>query len=216
MNQKLKLISSAGELIIPILLFYWWNWDLHYILLFIYIDLFASISIANLKERKILATKSQKIKATNLFQQAMRYLTYGLMGIFIYELAILNLYPEINLWTSFLNFLWEKEFGIPQIVLLIPLLFWVNYQQYQMFFIRSRQHQVLPLSFIQTIHSATWILFIGGAAIFYVLSFINSVPLDIFLFLLLIIKLLSDLLVIPKIEQKTLHKLLNSPHVHTR
>ncbi len=216
MNQKLKLISSAGDLIIPILLFYGWNWDLHYILLFIYIDLFASIVIANLKERKILATQSKKSKATNLVKQVMRYLTLGLIGIVIYELAILNLYPEMNLWTSFLDFLWEKEFGIPQIVLLIPLLFWVNYQQYQMLFIRSRQHQVLPLSFVQTIHSATWILFVGGAAIFYALSFVITEPLDIFLFLLLSVKLLSDLLVIPKIEQKALHKLLNSPHVHTR
>ncbi len=216
MNQKLKLISSAGDLIIPILLFYGWNWDLHYILLFIYIDLFASIVIANLKERKILATQSQKSKATNLVKQVMRYLTLGLIGIALYELAILNLYPEMHLWTSFLDFLWVKEFGIPQIVLLIPLLFWVNYQQYQMLFIRSRQHQVLPLSFVQTIHSATWILFIGGAAVFYALSFVITAPLDIFLFLLLSVKLLSDLFVIPKIEQKALHKLLNSPHVHTR
>lgn len=216
MTKKLKLISGAGELIIPILLFYWWNWDLHYILLFLYIDSFASIIIAYLKERKILATQGKKGLSKNLLKQVIRYLTFGLIGIIIYELAILNLYPQMNLWTSFINFLWEKELGIPQIALLLPLLFWVNYQQYQMLFIRSRQYQMLPLSFVQTVHSATWILFIGGATIFYALSFVITAPLDIFLFLLISVKLLSDLFVIPKIEQRALHKLLNSPHVHTR
>jgi hypothetical protein len=40
--------------------------------------------------------------------------------------------------------------------------------------------------------------------------------LDLFLFLMLACKLIGDLILLPKIERKALHKLLNSQHVQSR
>jgi hypothetical protein len=215
MSPKFKLISSMGELVIPILLFYWWKWDLHYIILFLYIDIAAALCISFLKEQKI--TKSQKQRATTpLLGTFALYITIVLISIVLFEFAVNRLYPEMNLWQSFVHFLLEEELGIPQIVLLVPLLFLVNYQQYSLLFIRTQQYRVMPLKLVQTTHKITWFLFLASAAVFYGLSIFIQAPLDIFLFLLLSTKLVNDLWLLPKIEQKALHKLLNSQHVHTR
>jgi hypothetical protein len=215
MSPKFKLISSLGELVIPILLFYWWKWDLHYILLFLYIDIAAALCISFLKEQKIKNTQKQHA-TTALLGTFTLYITIVLISIILFEFAVNRLYPEMHLWHSFLDFLWEEELGIPQIVLLVPLLFLVNYQQYTLLFIRTQQYRVMPLNLLQTTHKFTYLLFLASATIFCVLSMIIQGPLDVFLFLLLSTKLVSDLWLLPKIEQKSLHKLLNSPHVHTR
>lgn len=215
MSPKFKLISSLGELVIPILLFYWWKWDLHYILLFVYIDVAAALCMAFLKEQKIQSVQKQ-LPTKSLLGTFTLYISTVLISIILFEIAITQLYPELELWRSFLDFLFEEEMGIPQIALLIPLLFLVNFQQYKMFFIRTQQYRMMPLQLIQTTHKFTWFFFLGSAILFCALSFLVQTPLDAFLFLLLGAKFISELMLLPKIEQKALHKLLNSPHVHTR
>jgi hypothetical protein len=215
MNPKFKLISSLGELIIPILLFYWWKWDLHYVLLFVYIDISAALVVAYLKEQKIIKTQ-HKHAAKSSGLVFLKYIGIILVSVVLFEWMIARLYPEMPLWQSFLNFLIEEELGLPQIALLLPLLFLVNFQQYRMLFIRSQQYRIMPLELLRNTHLNTWLLFLASAVLCLVLSFIIQAPLDLFLFLMLACKLISDLLVLPKIERNALHKLLNSQHVQSR
>jgi hypothetical protein len=214
MSARLTLISGVGDVIIPVLLFYVWNWDLHYILLFIYIDLIAALFMAFLKEQKIKRVQENK-SSVGLLGTFMFYFIYVCSGIALFELGIVQLYPDMSLSKSLWNFLWEVELGIPQIALLIPLLFLVNFQQYKLLFIRTQQYRVMPLKLIQITHKSQWLLFLASSVIFFSLSFVIQAPLDVFLIILLLTKLLSDFIILPKIEQKALHKLLNSPHVHT-
>jgi hypothetical protein len=215
MSPKFKLISSLGELIIPILLFYWWKWDLHYILLFVYIDISAALVMAYLKERKVISTQ-KKYSANPNGLVILKYIGVVLLSVILFEWMIARLYPEMQLWQSFLNFLLEEELGMPQIALLLPLLFLVNFQQYNMLFIRTQQYRMVPLELLQNTHLYTWFLFLASSVLCLVLSFIIQAPVDIFLFLILASKLISDLLILPKIERNALHKLLNSQHVQSR
>lgn len=215
MSPKFKLISSLGELIIPILLFYWWKWDLHYILLFVYIDISAALVVAYLKEQKVIKTQ-YKLPAKSIGLVFLKYIGITLVSLMLFEWMITRLYPEMQLWQSFLNFLLEEEMGLPQIALLLPLLFLVNFQQYRMLFIRTQQYRMMPLELLRNTHLFTWLLFLASAVLCLGLSFIIQAPLDLFLFLMLACKLISDLILRPKIERKALHKLLNSQHVQSR
>jgi hypothetical protein len=215
MSPKFKLISILGELIIPILLFYWWQWDLHYILLFVYIDIIAALIIAYLKEQKIVKTQHKNV-AKPLGLVFLKYAGIILVSVVLFEWLITRLYPEMQLWQSFLNFLLEEELGLPQIILLLPLLFLVNFQQYSMLFIRTQQYRIMPLALLRNTHRYTWLLFLASAVLCLGTSFIIQAPLDLFLFLMLACKLISDLFLLPKIEQNALHKLLNSQHVQSR
>jgi len=215
MSPKFKLISSLGELIIPILLFYWWQWDLHYILLFVYIDIIAALIVAYLKEQKIVKTQ-HKNAAKSLGLVFLKYAGIILVSVVLFEWLITRLYPEMQLWQSLLNFLLEEELGLPQIILLPPLLFLVNFQQYSMLFIRTQQYRIMPLALLRNTHLYTWLLFLASAVLCLGLSFIIQAPVDFFLFLMLAFKLISDLFLFPKIERNALHKLLNSQDVQSR
>jgi|688.fasta_scaffold20799_5 hypothetical protein len=213
MNPKFKLINSAGEVLITLLLYYWWHWDLHYILLFFYIDTFAGLTMSLLKERKIKHTQNVK---QHLLLNSAAYITLAFLGVGLYEFGTTLLYPEMHLWQSILGFVQEKEFGISQLFLLLPALFLVNYQQYKTFFIKTQEFRVVPLQLIQTTHQFTWLLFMASGLVYTLCALIFQRPIDFFLFIIIGTKLINDLVLIPRIERSALRKLLNSHHVHTR
>lgn len=211
--RKLQLITSAGDLILPLLLYFWWQWDLHFILLFVYIDVLAAFIIATVKEQKIQYTQNIQRNTQNNIYHALVYCCFVIIGIAIFEWAICRLYPEMNLGQSFIAFLWFKELGIPQIFWLAPLLFMVNLQQYKSFFLRMNMHRLTPLAYQQKTHLYTFALFFGNAILFFGLTWVITVPKFVFLLLLIFNKLSSDLLILPKLQQKALDKLVLSQDV---
>jgi hypothetical protein len=208
--RKLQLITSAGDLILPLLLYFWWKWDLHFILLFVYIDVLAAIAIAYVKERKILRTLKSKRETPIILRKVFIYCCFVFMGILLFEWAIARLYPDMNLWNSFIEFLWFIELGIPQIIWLAPLVFLFNFQQYRGFFLRMNMHHVTPLVYQQKTHLITFYLFLGNAILFFGLTWLFTAPKTVFLLVLIFNKLTSDLLILPKLQQRALDKLLIS------
>ena len=51
--NKVKLIQTLGELLIPLLGYFFWNWSFYFIALFYFLDLLASTCILPLKINKI-------------------------------------------------------------------------------------------------------------------------------------------------------------------
>ncbi|MEO9257334.1 MAG: hypothetical protein ABI207_03070, partial [Crocinitomicaceae bacterium] len=134
MNSKQKLIQTAGELLIPILGFYAWNWDLNFIFLFYFIDLFAYQIFTFIKWKKI-ASFWGLIFSSKTFLFFNTLFAVGLAIVIFIEYAITFIYPTLNLGVSLIKFLTYSEWGIPQIVMLIPLVVFANYQQYKMNFV---------------------------------------------------------------------------------
>jgi hypothetical protein len=212
--HRSQQISNAFDIVVPLLLYFVWDWDLHFILLFAYIDALAGVAVSFFKERKIEQYKNTRNPKSSLF--LLRNLGFVVLGIYFYELAIGQIYPELELWSSFVDFLLFEEMGIPQFALIFPLIILLNYQQYQLLFIKTNAFQFFPLVFLQNKNRNTWLLFLVSAAFIFGLSvFLPATPL-LYLCLILGIKSLFDFVLIPSLDKKFVKQYVNSQHDFTR
>lgn len=212
--QRSQQISSIFDILVPLMLYFLWDWDLHFILLFAYIDALAGVVVSFVKERKIEAYKrTANPKAKKLL---IRNLGAVVLGIIFFEMAVSQIYPNLLLWTSFVDFLLFKEMGIPQIVLILPLIGLLNYQQYQMLFIKTKAYQFLPLLFLQNKNCNNWLLFTVSATLIFGLStLLEASPLS-YLILILGLKALFDFMLIPYLDGKFVKQYVNSQNDFTR
>jgi NADH:ubiquinone oxidoreductase subunit 2 (subunit N) len=193
-------ISRISDLVIPLLLYFVWNWDLHFILLFSYLDLIVGIFMNYFKERRIKQYK--KLKQPFAKRRAFQYFTLGLLGIIFFELAITQIYPSLNLWSSFINFLMLEEMGVPQFVLVFPLVILLNYQQYQSLFIKTKVYSFYPLNYLENTNKKNYQLYALSGLLIFGMSFLfPSTPL-LSLFLILGLKFLTDFVMIPFLNRK--------------
>ncbi len=214
MQQKQLLLSKIFELLIPLLLYFLWNWELHFILLFAYIDIIAAIVISYLKERKIELYKTNQIKNAHI--NLSKNLIFGFLGIVFLELTVLNLYPEIDLSDSWVKFLLFEEMGLPQGVIIFPLIILLNWQQFQMTFIKTNAFQTLPFAFAQQQHRNTWLLFaVSSLFILGIELTLGGKPL-LYLFLVVLFKAISDFVLIPYLDKKFVRQFVNSSHDFSR
>lgn len=212
--QKQQLISSIFDFLIPFLLYFIWDWDLHFILLFTYIDALAGIVVSYFKERKIESYK--QISKSTAVQNLLKYLIFGVLGIVFFELAVQQIYPEMHLWKSFIEFLLFEEFGIPQFAFFLPIIVLLNTQQYKLLFIKNNMHQALPLVFLQQKNRNTWMIFaLSGLFIFGFSALISATPL-LYLLLIVALKSATDLWLIPYLDQQFVKQFVNSQNDFTR
>lgn len=208
--QNLQNITRIFDIAIPLMLYFIWDWDLHFILLFAYLDTLTGIVVSAVKERKI--ERTRRIATSKFKQRFLTYALFGILGIIFFELAIVQLYPEIQLWESFIDFLLFKELGIPQIVWIVPLVILLNYQQYQIQFIKSRVFELMPLNYLANNHRNTWLFFaISGLFVFGLSTLVKGTPL-LFLFVIVGFKALVDFILIPLLDKQFVQQFVNSPH----
>jgi len=199
-NQQ--FILAFGELLIPLLGFYWWKWDLHFIFLFYYLDVMASLVVYLMKIRKISIFRTGKWHLPHYMNQMFLWYTFVLLGMIAFEIGLLLIYPELNLVESLIQFLKYQEFGIPQGVVLIPLVFLMNYQQYQLLFMRNGAYRVIQVEFIKKIASRTFLWFALAGGIFLLVNLIFPLADYIWLWLIVVGKVSFDLWIQPTIEKK--------------
>jgi hypothetical protein len=202
MNSKQKLIQTAGELLIPILGFYAWSWNLNFIFLFYFIDLFAYQIFTFIKWRKMASFWGLIFSSkTFLFFNAL--FAVGLAIIIFIEIAISFVYPSLNLGVSLLKFLTYAEWGIPQVVMLIPLVVLANYQQYKMLFVGTGKFR--RMSEVQLKKNALFslILLLLASLIFILFSFFGLTNPQIWLWITVLSKTTFDLWIFPLWENRT-------------
>lgn len=193
-------LSRISDLVIPLLLYFVWNWDLHFILLFSYLDVIVGLFINYFKERRIKQYK--KLKQPFAKRRAFQYFTLGLLGIIFFELAITQIYPSLNLWSSFISFLILEEMGVPQFVFVFPLVILLNYQQYQSLFIKTKVYSFYPLNYLENTNKQNYQLYALSGLLIFGMSFLfPSTPL-LSLFLILGLKILTDFVMIPFLNRK--------------
>lgn len=198
-NQR--IILAFGDLIIPILGYYWWNWDLHFIFLFYYLDVLSSVVTNGLKLNKISLFRTGKSQAAVHIRQLVSWYVFVLIGLAAFEVGMLFLYPDLNLMGSLIYFLKYEEMGIPQGAILLPLIFLMNYQQYQLTFIKNGAFRVLPISYVGNLAKTCFLFFTAAGLMFLVINIIlPPLPDYIWLWLVITAKLLFDLTIYPKLE----------------
>lgn len=144
MNTNQKVIQLIGDLAIPVLGFYFWNWNIYFILLFFCLDMVGG-EIA-------LLLKARKIKEVQGIDQAKYGKTFTFISLLVLALNIffihigMFLYEEnFQLWDEIHAFLSYTEMGIQQGYVLIPLIAMMAYTHYKVEFLLPRKFLTIRL-----------------------------------------------------------------------
>lgn len=193
MLRNQTLIQAIGEAVIPLAGFFFFEWDLYFILLFYCIDLLITEVFVFLKGKRIV--KYQGKSSNTLVPFLVRNTVLILVLIVLIHIAISFIQPNINFQQAFIDFIMYEEAGIPipQGLLLLPLVFLGNYQQYKIFYLLPAKYRVKQLKQVYRLRTNALIISIIGAIVALLLSIAFALPQLIFLILLISAKFFIDL-----------------------
>lgn len=158
MNKQTRFIQLAGDLAIPLLGYYFWDWNIYFILFFYVLDVLISTAFTFVKTYKInqhLQTKDWPLIHIGLI--ILGYIiTFGLLYFLIYQI-----YPKTNLGLEFHDFLMHKDMGLPQWILLFPLLILGGYSIYKMTFLLPKGYETTHVHSLWHEHIKLFVLIIG-------------------------------------------------------
>ncbi len=168
MNQK--TIQLFSEAFIPLLGFFLWDWGLYFILLFYIIDVFANELVIHLKSRKTTDYQIEESNKATWFKNSLISIFLIALMIILIHLVMWSIQPEINFLLEVKEFWNYTELGIKQGYVLLPLLFFVGYQQYRMQFLAGAKYRKTILRDLWKKHLQSFIVVIGFSGLVFGLS----------------------------------------------
>tara|TARA_B110000285_G_scaffold70069_1_gene80677 strand:- start:9501 stop:10091 length:591 start_codon:yes stop_codon:yes gene_type:complete len=159
MNQK--AIQLFSEALIPLLGFFLWDWGLYFILLFYILDMFANEFVIHLKSRKTANFQIEQTNKSTWIKNGLISITLILIAILLIHLTMKSIEPGIDFINQMKNFWNYTEFGIKQGYVLLPLLFFVGYQQYKMKFLVSAKFRSTVMKHLWKNHLQAFVVVIG-------------------------------------------------------
>ena len=178
----LKVFQLLAEIAIPLLGYFFWNWGLYFILLFFLLDYFVFLVFSFIKHRKIVQTRE-----TRYFFPVKQVLYSCLLLIFtlIFSFITLSFIGPFDFASQTWEFLSYKEMGIPQGILLLPLLIYGGYAQYKMQFLMNGNFKIVSATSNWKSHFFTLWVTLLSALLFYILSHFIVFPEIIYIGVLL-------------------------------
>jgi len=145
-NINPKLIQLIGDVTIPLLGFLFWGWGLYFIVAFFLLDIVIKTFFTIKKSQLIINNQyfnqsKFKIKHLNLSILSIGSVTFI---IILTHLVFYSVIPNFNLNKEIKTFLMYEEFGIPQLVLLIPLLYFGGNLQFKREFVSIKAYLHYP------------------------------------------------------------------------
>lgn len=173
LNPKyILLISDAA---IPLLGFFFWHWNLYFILLFYILDLLAREVITHVKSRKIIEqrqmTSRRKWYKNGLLSALLLLGVFG--GI---HAAMWFIVPGIDFGKELVNFWQYEEMGIQQGYLLLPLVGYAAYAQYKMEFLMTGKARTVLIDTLWRRHQQALIILIAGCVLSLALGMVIALP----------------------------------------
>jgi cation transport ATPase len=132
-----KIIQVAGDALIPLAGYFWWEWNMYFILLFYLLDYISSEIFLHVKSKKI--QSSQKTPVEIWIKNAIISSFLLIFSVLCVHLAMLQISPGIQFTDELLRFWKYKDLGIEQGYVLIPLIFLVGFQRYKIEFVATAQ-----------------------------------------------------------------------------
>jgi hypothetical protein len=135
MNPQSQKIQLLADLVLPLVGYYFWGWNIYFILFFFALDIVAQVYFAFLKSKKIATFQQTKYPIPHLTVSLMGY---GVVSVLlVYSLPFIvkgsDFYKELN------SFLTYKEMGVPQLILLFPLVIVGGYMNYKVTFLLPKK-----------------------------------------------------------------------------
>ena len=159
MNQQSKIIQLIGDLSIPILGYYFWGWNIYFILFFYILDVLISTVFTFVKTHKI--NQHQQTKQWPWVHIGLILLGYTITFYLLYFL-IYQIYPKTDLTYQLKEFLMHKDMGLPQWILLFPLLILGSYSLYRMTFLMPKAYETTQIQSLWHEHIKVFLLIIAA------------------------------------------------------
>jgi hypothetical protein len=176
MKLNPKYVQLVGDALIPLLGFFLWNWSLYFILLFYFLDLISSEIIIHLKSRKTLEFQRTVGLKSVWIKWGIASVTSLFLAITMIHFAMYFIAPGIDFQKEVIAFWKYEEMGIQQGYILLPLVFFVSYQQYRMMFLMTGKFRNNQIILMLKKHIAPLILIIAFAGICLGISWFFHLP----------------------------------------
>ena len=162
MNTQSKIIQLLGDLAIPLIGYYFWGWNMLFILFFYILDVGVSTVFTLLKTKSI--NQYQKSNYYPWKHILLIIIGYILTFYLVYFL-IKNISPKLDLSTEVIRFLMMKDLGIPQFIVLLPLLIVGGYTQYKISFLIPKAFETTKINSLWREHIKLFLLILGVIAL---------------------------------------------------
>jgi hypothetical protein len=167
MNPQTKLTQLLGDLAIPLIGFYFWGWNMLFILFFYILDVGVSTAFTVVKTKTI--HKHQQ--SSNYPWKHIFLILFGyFLTFYLVYFLILQISPKVSVENEIIRFLTIKEMGLPQGVLLFPLLIAGGYMQYKISFLVPKSFETTAIDSLWHEHVKLFLLIVGVIALLLGLS----------------------------------------------
>lgn len=138
-----KIIQVSSDALIPLAGYFWWDWNMYFILLFYLLDYISSEIFLHVKSKKIQSSQNTPVEIwiKNAIISGF-LLVFSVLSV---HFAMLRVSPGIQFTDEFLRFWRYKDLGIEQGYILIPLIFLVGFQRYKMEFVNTAQFKKVQM-----------------------------------------------------------------------
>lgn len=164
-QQRLFLIQTLLEAIIPVIGYFEWGWDLSFILLFYLLDALLAFGILLAKGKKRLSHSNNASERTLFAKQSVSGLLLFAVAIAGIALSITFLQPELDWWNRIVHFLTYEEWGIQQGYILVPLVVLNGVMVYRQQFLMTARYRTLEMSAITRPFLVQGFVLLGAAGI---------------------------------------------------
>lgn len=132
MNAKqVTLVLLIAELLIPVLGYFFWNWDYSFILLYYAFDWLFFLIFQGVKIRKRLEISPSSNERNQALRALLIYSGSFILGIICIVYVSERVDPNFNFSDRFIAFMRYKDMGFEQGYILIPLCFFNAYNAYK-------------------------------------------------------------------------------------
>ena len=142
MRVNVKYLQLITDAIIPLLGYFFWHWNLYFIVLFYLLDYLAYEVFSHVKARKV----------SSLKQDNSTWLKLGIVSIVLFvlnsvlvQITMKSLVPTIDFTKEIMAFWNYKDMGIEQGYFLLPLIVIAGYQRYKMEFLMTGMFQKITI-----------------------------------------------------------------------
>ncbi len=165
---KLRLFQVIVEALLPILGYFYWDWSFYFILFYYFLDYLVS-SVFLLKKIDLIQKNNINQVEINTFQKYSSFIIIALIILIGYFL-LFNLNKKFSFTQETLNFLFVKEFGIPQGFLLLPLIYLAGYMNFKNLFLVPKRYLTIKKTDLFSSYYYGNLICLGLVSFFYILT----------------------------------------------
>ena len=208
MRLNPKYIQLIGDAFIPVLGFFFWDWNLYFILLFYFLDILTKEVLLHLKSNKICQYKKQ-INYDLFLKEKRQRLKYGIISsmillfcIFLVQLMMPFIQSDFHATEQIISFWSYKDMGIEQGYILVPLVVFMGYSQYKMEFLAPSIFTKLSIRNLWMPHLKSMLVLMSFTALSFAIVHVKSFPEWFFVLSIVVVSSIYQLIVLKKNERE--------------